>query len=225
MNPKVNHFRNIAFVALFMMQSISFAQSNFIPETYLGIKQGLNISRVSFDPAVSQDVYSGYGGGFLFKHISQKSLGIQVEFNYIQAGWKTTFDSIGSYERRLNYLQLPLLTQINIGNRKSRVIINLGPSFAYLLTENEKTDMDDNSEEIPFVGMKVRNIFDYGLCFDIGFMQKTAIGSFQMTGRMVQSLNSLFETAGDAPYRTSMNQVFEVNLSYMLEFKDIFKSK
>ncbi|MCB2220806.1 MAG: PorT family protein [Bacteroidetes bacterium] len=225
MKPKAYHFRNITVVAFLILHCISFAQSDFLPETYLGVKQGMNISRVSFDPAVSQDIFSGYVGGLVFRHISQRSLGIQVELNFLQAGWKTHGDTLGKYERRLSYLQLPLLTQINIGNRKSRVIINLGPNFAYLLSENETTDIDPNSEEIPFVGMKVRNIFDYGLCFDIGFMQKTAIGSFQISGRMIQSLNSLFETAGDAPYRASMNQIFEINLMYMLELKDIFGSK
>lgn len=201
------------------------AQQDFSPETYFGVRQGLNISRVGFDPTVSQEINTGYSGGLVFKHISQKSLGIQVEANYMQAGWRVKPDSIGSYQRRLNYIQIPLLTQINIGNQKSRVIINLGPSFAYLISEQETTTIPEELSTKPYYSQSIQNVFDYGFCFDIGFMQKTGIGSFQIIGRMNQSLNSIFRTGSDSPYRSSMNQMFEVSLAYLMDIKRILKNK
>ncbi len=201
------------------------AQNDFKPETYFGIRQGVNISRVSFDPLVEQEIYSGYSAGVVFSHISQKSLGIYTELNYLQSGWESASDSNYFYSRRLNYLHLPLLTQINIGNKNSRILIHLGPSFSYLISESENTNIIDKDGANEYVGRSVKNKFDYGLCFDFGFLQKTSIGSFQLMARFDQSLNSLFETSGGAYYRTSMNQVFELSLAYLLEPGIVFNRK
>lgn len=201
------------------------AQINHTPETYAGLKIGYNLARVSFDPAVDQDWYPGFSWGVAFSHISQKSLGIYTELNFSQAGWKTKPDTNGTYSRRLNYLQLPLLTQFNIGNNSSKIIIHIGPCFSYLLNETETVTEQPDSLYKPFIGMPVKNSIDYGLCADIGYFQKTGIGSFQFLARFNQSLGSIFNSSGSADYRQSMNTIIEFSVAYFIEPRKLFKRK
>ena len=71
----------------------------------------------------------------MFRLISEPHIGFQVELNYTQKGWK--MDSVG-YSRRINYVSIPIMTHINIGKKAIRFILNLGPEFAYQISEKEK---------------------------------------------------------------------------------------
>jgi len=76
----------------------------------------------------------GIHGGMAVKYISEKHLGLIAEVNYSQRGWTEEFDPTDgfSYNRRLNYLELPIMTHIYFGN-KIRFIVNIGPQISFLL--------------------------------------------------------------------------------------------
>ena len=191
-------------------------QSVFIPETSFGIKLGGNLSTVSFDPRVEQDLYSGFVGGLVFKHISQKSLGIQVELNYLQAGWSENLESPNYYSRRLNYIQLPTMTHINFGKKKTRFFINLGSYFSYLVSDIETTDLIADEEEKIYYGQDIDHQLDFGFCFGLGLSRNTSIGIIQISSRVNYGFISLFDYSAETPFDKSSNQIAEFTLSYLL---------
>jgi len=212
----------ILIVAIFLVIGLAQAQSAFIPETNLGIKLGGTISKVNFNPGVKQDLYPGFLGGLVFRHISQKSLGIQIEANYYQAGWSEKLDSPSSYSRRLNYIQLPLMTHVSLGKQKSRFFLNLGPYISVLLSDSEKIDLESESEYQDYYGIEIGGTGEFGLCFGLGFSKNTSIGIFQLEGRANYAMSNIFSNDQETSFTSSGNLSAEVALSYLL---DLSKSR
>ena len=195
------------------------AQENFKPETTIGIRQGINVSRVNFNPAISQNITTGYLGGLVFKHISQESLGIQIELNFSQQGWNETMDSTFSYFRRLNSINLPLMTHIVLGTAKTNFFINLGPSLTYLISEKENLKLDITKDEQIYYRKKIDNRLEYGLCAGLGLVKTTPIGSFQIECRFNQSLTDIFKQASEPSVLSSKMQTVELSISYLIDFR------
>ena len=195
------------------------AQENFKPETKIGIRQGINVSRVNFNPTISQNITTGYLGGLVFKHISQESLGIQIEINFSQQGWNETMDSTFSYFRRLNSINLPLMTHIVLGTAKTNFFINLGPSLTYLISEKENLKLDITKDEQIYYRKKIDNRLEYGLCVGLGLVKTTPIGSFQIEGRLNQSLTDIFKQATEPSILSSKMQTVELSISYLIDFR------
>lgn len=213
--------RNILVIIIVLCLSSTLAktQSVFVPETNFGIKVGGNLSNVSFDPLVEQDLNFGFVGGLVFKHISQKSLGIQVELNYFQAGWSENLESPNNYSRRLNYIQLPAMTHIIFGKRKTRFLINLGSYLSYLVSDLETIDLIAGEEEQVYYGQDIENKVDFGFCFGLGLSRNTSIGLFQIESRINYGLSSFFDYTADTPFDKSSNQTVELTLSYLIDSK------
>ncbi len=90
-------------------------QKVFTPTTSVGFKAGYNLSQISFSPSISQDMTKTITAGVILNHFAQPYAGVQVELNYIRVGW-TLADNGGS--QRLNYLEVPAFTHIQIGKKK-----------------------------------------------------------------------------------------------------------
>ena len=197
----------------------AFNQKVFLPESYLGFKAGATISSVMFTPTVNQERNLGFVGGMVFKHFGQRNLGIQLEVNYLQAGWTESLESPDSYSRRLNYLQIPFMTHGNLGKRKTRVVINLGPYVSLLLSEKEKMKLENEDNMEDHYQTEIDNVGDFGLVFGLGLLRHSSIGTIQIEGRLNQGLSSIYETGFDTTFQYSRNQVIEVALYYMFNFR------
>lgn len=206
----------IIHLLLLLPLNIAFSQRAFIPESNLGVKIGANIAMVSFNPSVNQNLFLGVLGGLSFKHIEQKSLGILLELNYLQAGWDENLDSTNVYSRRLNYIQIPFMTHVNIGQGKVRFVFNVGPYFSFLLNDKEQSYLIQEFQPQEYYYRKIDNRFGYGLCLGVGFSLHTSIGIFQLEGRFNQSLTNLFRSSSDFLYNSSLNQTADISLSYFI---------
>jgi len=207
-----------AFILLFILTIItglSYGQSDFKPETNIGIKTGGTVSIVRFDPTIGQIINYGFVGGLSFKHIEQKNLGLQMELNYMQAGWKENLDSIGSYSRRLNYIHFPLMTHFYMEN-KARAFANFGPYVSYLFAENESIDTISEENERAYYQTKIANKAEFGLCFGLGLIPHTSIGIFQIEGRVNMSLNNIYKEK-ESPFVSSKNLIIELTLTYYID--------
>ncbi len=187
-----------------------------MPEVSIGLRGGANFSRFNFDPEIEQEFLQGYTGGLVLKHVAQRRVGIQVEVNYVQRGWKELLATGGTYERNLDYLELPLMTHVTIGNRNTRFLINFGPYASFLLSENGRS-AEAGEEEIDYQHKGIDNSFLYGLSLGIGMGQKTSFGTFQLEGRLTHSLNDIFSR--DLASLASKSQSVSITLSYLHDFK------
>jgi hypothetical protein len=109
----------------------------------IGGKAGVNINKISGQSYKSGFSYNYLLGGFMQFNFS-KTFGIQPEINFAQSSSHFTNDATDVYDdlfadggqrkAKLNYIQVPVLLNINIGPSK-RVKLQVGPQVGGLLKE------------------------------------------------------------------------------------------
>ena len=205
-----------------------FAQpKDFKTELYFGAKGGASFTKVRFYPNVIESFQQGESGGIMFRLISEPHIGFQVEVNYTQKGWRE--DSIG-YMRRLNYVCMPIMTHINLGDKAFRFVINLGPEVAYLISEEEK--FDSQSPVLPgspgyraYFGKPVDTTLDFLFTAGIGFEYHMKSGSaLALEGRAFYSLPNLFDT-NKYIYKIAQSNGAQVTLAYLFQINKKKKVK
>ena len=213
---KLNSGFFILTALIFIFTSVLSAQrKEYIPELYVGVNFGATGSMVNFDPAVEQSYLQAYNGGLVFRYIAQKSLGFQSELNYSQRGWN---ESDGNYTRQLNYIELPILTHFNFGN-KFRFFFNIGPKFSYLISE--KVLINNNIENtLEQHAEAVQNKLDYGFCGGIGFLLNLKGQVIQFDARANYSMTNVFSNAKKDYFATSNNMNVSVNIGWLMQMKN-----
>ena len=184
------------------------------PEMYLGVTGGATGSMVVFNPAVNQSYLQGYNGGIVFRYIAEKNVGVQAELNYSQRGWK---ESSGLFSKQLNYIELPFMTHIYMGNN-NRFFINLGPKIAYLLSEKTLVDNTVNSTEVQQITL-IQNKFDYGLCLGFGLAFKINRNTLQLDTRAYYALSDIYSNSKKDYFGNSNNLNVSLNLAWLMQVK------
>lgn len=206
--------RTINILLLLFITAYTMAQARLAkPEMYIGASVGVTESMINFKPAVSQGYLMGYNGGFVFRYIAEKNVGMQAELNFSQRGWT---ESSGLYSRQLNYIELPFMTHIYIG-KKSRFFLNFGPKISYLITENVLKNETSNVDTQHITS--IENPFDYGLCAGIGFLFKIKSNVYQLDTRANYGLSDVFSNDKRDYFDTSNNMNVSVNLAWLFHTK------
>lgn len=193
---------------------------DFKTELYIGAKGGMTFSKVRFYPNVIESFQQGKSGGIMFRLISEPHIGFQVEVNYTQKGWKE--DSLG-YLRRLNYVSIPVMTHINLGDKAFRFTINLGPEVAYMISEEEKFNSQavispENPKYRTYFGKPTDTQLDFLFTAGIGMeYHLKGGGAFALEGRAFYSLPNLFDPK-KYPYKVSQSNGAQVTFSYLFQF-------
>ena len=174
---------------------------------------------------------NGVVGGISAKYISEKYLGLLVEVNFAQRGWKERFDANSdyAYTRTLNYLEIPFMTHVYAGN-KVRFIFNIGPQIGILLGSSSdmsqalkeyvdaQTASAEEGEPIPEQRYDEANKkFDYGIIAGTGLQFKTGIGDFDLEGRYYFGLGDVFNNTVSDYYSRSAHRVIEAKLTYYIK--------
>lgn len=208
--------RLFLYIVFAIIATTTVQSQKFHPETLFGVNGGATFSKIDFIPTVSQSRLMGLNGGITVQYISETNVGLQVELNLSQRGWKESMnDPTQSYSRRLTYIELPFLTHIYFGQQTFRYFVNLGPKIAYLLNEKESGDYSGatNAE----IGLKTNHPIDYGICGGTGFELRTKLGIFVIEGRYSFGLSDIFYNSKIDPFSRSSNQDLAVNLSYLVK--------
>ncbi len=125
--------------SLFAQKSnISIEDENFFR---LGAKAGVNINKITGQSYKSGFNYNYQLGGFMQFNFSNR-FGLQPEVNFVQSSSEFSNDASDVYDdifrdgsqkkAKLNYLEVPLLLNINVGVSK-RVKLQIGPAYGGLL--------------------------------------------------------------------------------------------
>jgi hypothetical protein len=153
-------------IALFAVSS-AIAQDN---PTRIGVKGGVNFSNFRVDEIADNNIKAGLNLGLFAKLPVSNALSIQPEILYSSKGSKLRYDNFlqgeGEYRFNFNYLELPVLAVINIGEHFN---IHAGPYIGYLASVNIK-DMEDDGTIQGVKDLKEDNFerLDYGLAGGIG---------------------------------------------------------
>ena len=108
-----------------------------------GAKAGLNINKINGQSYNNDFSYNYQLGGFMQFNISNR-FGIQPEVNFVQTSSEFSSDPTeiyndifldgGQKKAKLNYLEVPVFLNVNIGPSK-RVKLQVGPAYGGLLKQ------------------------------------------------------------------------------------------
>ena len=181
------------------------------------------MSRINFQPTIQGmfDLYSdqyfipGYSGGIVFLYFSEPNKGLQMEINYSQKGWTEYLDSANSYNRKLDYIEFPFLSHFDIGLRKLKLSVTIGPTISYQILSREEINITDENLFKQYYTTAADNKLEVGLSIGLGVNRMTKLGIIQLECRLNQGLNNIFSREVNKDISTSQNQVIGVNASYL----------
>lgn len=209
----------------------------------LGIKTGANLSRINYiakfdQDIVEQDFVLGYVGGLTFQYFTQPHIGLQLEFLYIQKGFKTKYDTLRElqYERSIDYISMPALMHVYLGKGKFNVSLLLGPYVSYALSSSEIfTEGDLRNKQKYVFDQKRDNRFEFGLQGGIGFRNTFSFGIIELQSCFSFTFTSLYKwgISNEDPDKDrffpipeqAQNQGIQVNLSYYRSFGKLPEKK
>lgn len=109
-----------------------------------GAKGGVNINKISGQSYQSGFNYNYQLGGFMQFNFSRR-FGLQPEVNFVQSSSEFSNDATDIYDdlfrsgsqknAKLNYLEIPLLLNVNVGESR-HVKLQLGPAYGVRLSES-----------------------------------------------------------------------------------------
>ena len=160
---------------LFAQSKLDADHENFFR---FGAKAGVNINKITGKAYTEGFKYNFQGGVFAQFNFS-KTFGLQPELSFVQTQSEFTNDTNTIYDdlfgggtqhkAKLNYLEIPVLLNINVGPSK-RVKLQFGPSYGALLKQTVDSlkangDIYKNGEwsaigglwlQLPFINLSAR---------------------------------------------------------------------
>lgn len=229
----INNCRYILLLLLLIAVSsvTSYAQRYYEPNVAIGGKAGISISRTNFAPSIPQSMILGSVIGVTARYMEEKNFGLIAELNMEQRGWKETFEETSyQYERRLTYIQLPILTHIFFGSDKFKGFFNLGPEIGFLIGDSKKANFDIiDAKKLPNFPpnhrtdqytLPINSKIDYGISAGLGgeYIVKKK-NSIMLEGRFYYGLGNIFSSHKTDVFSASPGMSIMVSLSYMYRIK------
>lgn len=205
------------------------AQSHYASRIFIGAHGGVDFSRVTFTPSVTQSFITGANAGINFRYIEEKHFGFILEANWEQRGWKEDFEDLPyEYSRQVNFIQIPFLAHIYFGNR-GKFFINAGPSVSFMIGESTRANFDYagaasnpdlDSHIIYQYALDVDQKVDYGISGGIGGeFSITPRNSLYVDARFYYGLGNLLKSGRTEPIRGSNSMTISVSLGYWFRIK------
>lgn len=223
-------------VSLAMMCSLAaLSQTHYSSNVALGVKGGIEFSRVFFHPGVNQKLPIGGTAGVMFRYVEENHFGIVAELDWEQRGWEEDFNKNGivspfKYRRTLNYIQIPVLAHIYFGGR-GRFYLNIGPEIGFFVGESTKANFnpaDINSiPDFPTsnrmntqMTLDVKNKVDYGISGGLGgeffANQKHSVC---LEARFYYGLGNIFSAKRVDPFSSSNSMSVLITAGYWFRIK------
>lgn len=220
----------LAFAVLALAQPVYAQISDARNNLAVGVNGGLNFSSVSFTPSIKQNNLQGINGGVTARYICEKYFamicGVQLELNLSQRGWNEKIeDGTGNtYQRTLNYLEIPFLAHIAFGRERGvRFFLNAGPQVGFFIGDKEEkgggewiTDYRPNGVIYQY-GKDVENKFDYGITGGLGLEVRTGIGNFLVEGRYYYGLSDIYGNSKKDDFARSGNSTICGKITYLFD--------
>ena len=203
----------------------------------VGVSGGVNLNRISFSPSIKQNSFIGPTLGITARYTSEKYFNtycsVQVELNYSRLGWNENImnpageELPDTYERSIDYVQLPLLTRLAWGreHRGLMFYILAGPQIGYCLGESSKQsetwtlNADGNPDRPNAVyqqyNMSVENKFDYGITGGLGIELNTKAGHFMIEGRYYYGLGDIYGNSKKDIFERSAHGTIQIKTAYL----------
>lgn len=189
----------------------------------LGLRLGGNMTSISLLPVIA-DLSSdfSYGAGLSYVYSNKKNVGIQLELLYTSRKWKETFNDTLDASTDLSYVQLPLMTNISLGNGRFKYLINLGTYFAYNINKSLKSELPADHEYYESVRDRAERSGDFGLIIGAGFRFFSNFGTLQLDARFEYGYQNLYNEDSSG-FRYSNMSVIHMGLCYFIDLRQFKK--
>ena len=205
-------------------------------EFTIGGSGGATFSSVSFSPHVPQSKLPGLTFGLTGRMAMGKNMGLQLELNYAQQGWKEKYETEETpngedeqptaqpnyrYNRLLNYVQLPFFTHVRFNGEKARVFFLAGPQIGYLLSESTNENLQGvspgrvNAQH----NLAVQKKFEWGISGGGGVEIRTRTGYYLIEGRYLYALGDIYNTRREDSFSKASGQTISVKLTWLIPLK------
>lgn len=163
-------------------------------QTSVGVRGGKSISRVNFTPALSQAFVDGVEGGVFLRYKNSRHLGLQLELNMSSQGWHISpaVDSL-AHQKKLNYIQLPLLTHVQLGGGRFTFVLQAGGFLAYAFSEKNVQAPAEGVAGAVAYRQQAFQPWQYGVLAAAGPAYRFNFGELQLEARFAQHLSNLLE--------------------------------
>lgn len=207
------------------------AQTHYSSNVSLGVKGGIDLSRVSFTPSIQQGFNMGMHAGVTFRYIEENHFGLIVEANFEQRGWKEDFEELAfEYSRTIDYIQVPFLAHIYFG-RRGKFFFNAGPEIGFKIGESTSANFDyTNPASVPGFPVNMRTTLQYMMNADpkLDFGISAGIGgefnfnrrnSIYIEGRFYYGLGNVLKSGRTENFRGSNSMSIMVGVGYWFRIK------
>lgn len=167
---------------------------------------------------------NGYGFSFIYKNTKYAAL--KIDLNLANKGLGFSNDSV-RYVRQIQYLEVPMETQFELGNKKWHILINLGPQFGYKLSENETYTYNENvradylQDKFSLtIAEQKGNKYQLGIIGGVGFNYDLGKIMFQLNARYYQAFSNMIN-----PTNLSRMQNQAISFSFGLYYNLVFDKK
>jgi hypothetical protein len=161
---------------LLSIAAVSFAQGQDTPPPKFGVKGGLNLSNFysGKDNIGDANLKVGLNLGLFAKMPLNNAFAIQPELLYSSQGSRVRYNNTllgqGEYRFNLNYVQVPALLVLNLGEYFN---IHAGPFVSFLTSVNIKDMKKDGTiNDIATLNIDNYNRVDYGAAAGLAFETK-----------------------------------------------------
>ncbi len=233
-------------MALLMPRQMMAQIGDYRNDFAIGVNAGYMMTNVGFSPKVTQKSKPGLTGGLSFRYTSEKYFktvcSVYAELNYAQMGWRENIVTLKSepvigasgeaekYDRRINYIQLPIMAQLMWGREKRgcSFFFQAGPQFGYMLSESTKTNFtldnanttDRANTTIEQFSMPVEKKLDYGICAGFGMQYSHPnVGHFLLEGRYYYGLGNIYSSSKRDYFSKSNHGAIEIKLAYLIDLR------
>lgn len=223
-------------IALILIVLVGFAlglkaQTHFDSRVDIGARGGVTLSTVMFKPSIMGKLGLGYTGGVTFRYSEENHFGLIAEVNLVQRGWAEKFEDLPySYQRVLNYVEIPVMSHIYFGNR-GRFFINAGPEIAYFLGDHIKSNFDyhdtsglegfhDKNRREEQLTMEVSNKLDFGILAGLGWEYSVnRRNSVALEARVYYGIGNVMPSGRQDVFSISNQLSFCVTAGYWFRIK------
>lgn len=209
----------------------AYAQTHYASNVALGVKGGVDLSRVSFTPSVKQSFAMGMNAGLTFRYIEENHFGLIAEINYEQRGWKEDFETYPfEYTRTIDYIQIPFLAHIYFG-RRGKFFFNAGPEVGFKIGESTTANFDYNNlgsvKDFPSglrttyqYQLAAENKIDYGISAGLGGeFSLNKRNSIYIEGRFYYGLGNVLKSGRTEKFRGSNSMSVMASVGYWFRIK------
>ncbi|EMR03826.1 outer membrane beta-barrel protein [Cesiribacter andamanensis] len=198
---------------------------------FVGARAGYGFHQMRFNvvPAPAQEWAQGATGGFIFRSMATKHLGIQIELLAEEKGWHVYPGTAEAYHLQELHATLPVQSVLVIGKGKLQFVLTAGAFASYIFGQEPQLDGLDTSDKDYYNDQRLQE-WQFGLLGGGGPMLKVSKRSrLQLDARYVYTLSNRLEPnlSLDNTYDVSQFNSIQVGLSWLIRLRELetFKSR